>query len=343
MKKIFVIFTALILASLCILLAACFSSWDGLGEEGNIVINLGNGGARAATGDDIYDIYDEFEITLSGPGEKIISKTLLRGISSAASFAVQPGSWSIVVHAAKEGDLVGYGETNVEVKAGAAVPASVVVENINDKAKPLEPNSWDALVEVFKNNIGRNQVVKIINDIDDADTTLSLAQKKWNITLVADEPVTIKQNGSITGNTGNSLFRVLPGCELTLGKNITIDGGNNGPHSLFVVQNNGKLIMYDSVTITKGEAKVTTLQRGGGVTVDGGTFIMKGGEISGNKAPKGGGVLVLSGTFTKTGGMIYGSNEGSDKKNTATSGQGHAVYGPGTRAINNTLGLTDNL
>jgi uncharacterized repeat protein (TIGR02543 family) len=71
---------------------------------------------------------------------------------------------------------------------------------------------------------------------------------------------------------------------------------------------------------------------GGGVYVyNDGTFTMKDGTISGNSAYYGGGVYVYSGSglFTKEySGTIYGSDEDSELKNTANSGDsyGHAVY-----------------
>jgi hypothetical protein len=57
---------------------------------------------------------------------------------------------------------------------------------------------------------------------------------------------------------------------------------------------------------------------------NGGTFIMKGGEISGNIATgnnttRGGGVYA-SGTFRISAGTIYGSGEAAGIRNTANSG-----------------------
>jgi len=69
-----------------------------------------------------------------------------------------------------------------------------------------------------------------------------------------------------------------------------------------------------------------------------GTFIMSGGEISGNTVglyfynSGGGGVYVSGGTFTKTGGTIYGYTSGDANSNTVNKSdgiqdeRGHAVY-----------------
>jgi hypothetical protein len=78
---------------------------------------------------------------------------------------------------------------------------------------------------------------------------------------------------------------------------------------------------------------------GGGVILasDGGSFTMQGGIIAGNTAASGGGVAVDGGTFIKAplvagnaSGIIYGSNGGANS-NTATfaatllQDKGHAV------------------
>jgi hypothetical protein len=92
-----------------------------------------------------------------------------------------------------------------------------------------------------------------------------------------------------------------------------------------------------------------------------GTFTMEGGEISGNTASSsygysyGGGVFnsygVYSyGVFTKTSGVIYGDTDtthtAGSKENTATSGNGHAVFSEVDDVIkkrNSTAGTDVNL
>jgi hypothetical protein len=74
----------------------------------------------------------------------------------------------------------------------------------------------------------------------------------------------------------------------------------------------------------------TTTGNGGGVGGKG-DFLMNGGTISGNTAAlAGGGVYVNYGEFTMNGGTIFGgddmSHEPKKGENTATSGEGHAVY-----------------
>jgi hypothetical protein len=85
------------------------------------------------------------------------------------------------------------------------------------------------------------------------------------------------------------------------------------------------------------------------VEVNSGAFTMTGGTISHNTASgTGGGVSVGStANFTKTGGAIYGDRkenaitlENTNLKNTATSGNGHAVFvaGGSPKKRNSTAG-----
>ena len=101
------------------------------------------------------------------------------------------------------------------------------------------------------------------------------------------------------------------------------DGGKGGG----VHVSTGIATVTGTFIMNGGEISGNTADTGGGVFIDGGgTFIMKGGKISGNTATvgNGGGVNVLSGTFSKTGGTIYGSDAGPPNWNRA-SGLGAAV------------------
>ena len=361
MKKLLVIFAAFCIVSM----SACFSTWDGSDDEGSIVISLGNSGARAGQlvnmGND-KDVTEEeplegtevYEITISGPGGEFNGE--LTGADRDISFSVQPGLWNVLVSKyVQDADqtriLKGFGKKiNVEVKAGPPTPAEVVVDKVTK-----EVDNWSDLRKVFEKNDGNKEIVIITTDLS-ADSSMTLGDKQWNITLLAETPVTItKSYTSGTADAGNSLFRVLSGCELTLGgtgKNITITSNTtaNGYQynsSLAYVQ--GTLIMNKGVTlsgnVTNAGSSSANDKRGGAVSVYGGTFEMNGGDIYGNSTvTNGGGVYVNSGTFIKTGGTIYGYTEGDSNSNKANGqGLGHAVYGPGTRAIDTTLGPNDNL
>jgi hypothetical protein len=333
MKKTFVIFAAFCIMSM----GACFSPWDGSGDQGAIVINLGDGGARGANG-------DGYTVILTGLDGTSIKRDITGG---RAFFSVQPGPWNIAVRRTDSNDrLKSFGKTDVEVIAGATVTASISMDNVTEEVR-----SWPELIQVFKNNSesnsGENQIVLIIENLF-ANSPLSLGTKRWNITLLTERDIIIT-NESVTDNC---LFRVLDGCELTLGGtgrgNITISGGDGDRHSLILVQGrNSKLNMYDGIKLTSNRTNITSPRRGGGVTVEeGGTFNMHGGIISGNSSNYGGGVRVLSGTFNKTGGTIYGYTEDDRNSNMSTIGDrnGHAVYyDTSKKYIDKTLWPKDNL
>jgi chitodextrinase len=135
----------------------------------------------------------------------------------------------------------------------------------------------------------------------------------------------------ITLNTTGALF-TLGGSgktvTLKLDGRITLKGRSNNTAALVQVNTGGVLEMAGNAKITENR-----YSSGGGVSVFGGDFTMKGGEISGNMAYSssgissgGGGVYVGGGTFTMKGGEI--------SKNTAyssSSSNGGGVYvGGGT-------------
>ena len=315
MKKIFAIFAVFCIMSM----GACFSPWDG-SDQGTIVINLENGGARTlAEG-------DKYTVILTNSGETAITEPIT-GLQYRRS--LEPGLWNVLISRTnKDNKFNGYGEKDVEVVAGAVKSASITVKTTDENVTKVV-NTWDELRAVFEKNTSINETVIIIRDLS-THNSMNLEGKTWNITLRADKNVTITNNSK---ETSLSLFRVLNNCQLTLdgseGK-ITIDGNGGGyGHSLFLVQSGGQLTMKEGVTITNNKITFTNPQRSGGVTVNGGTFTMLGGNISKNSAPYGGGVRVISGTFIKTDGTIFGYTAGDSNSNRATAPgnqNGHAVY-----------------
>jgi len=338
----------IIIAALCmVVMSACFSSWDGSGDEGAIVINLGNGEARyvgVGPGEETAAV--EYTIILTSPDGEIISGQFKD--TTTASFSVQAGLWTVAVRVNDEGALKSYGETSVEVKAGETVPAFIKMRDLIAVG-----GKWEDLKAAIEGD--QAELVMLTSETLTVNESIEIPNGR-SITLLAKNSVTIIKGG----NFDNSMFRVPRGSSLTLGVaggmegngKITFNGNNQGRSSLIYVGttrinsgsntgDGGKLIMYEGVILTNNRATIDN--RGGGVVVEGGTFIMNGGTISGNSAPSGGGVRVLSGMFTKTGGTIYGS-DGGDSKNTATSGNGHAVYFDVDRiSKNETLGPKDNL
>ena len=119
-----------------------------------------------------------------------------------------------------------------------------------------------------------------------------------------------------------SLFEIESDVTLILDKGITLQGHHENDKSLITINNGGTLKMNAGTKIKDNYSHST----GGGVSVNG-TFIMNGGEISGNSAAtvgnagafcSGAGVIVFKdGVFTMTGGKI---------SNNTASGTGGSVW-----------------
>jgi hypothetical protein len=120
-------------------------------------------------------------------------------------------------------------------------------------------------------------------------------------------------------NAVGILFTVNSGITLVLDEHITLRGRADNNSTLVLLGSSGTLKMEAGSKISGNTNSSTTY--GGGVFVNGGTFTMSGGEISGNSSSSsasassgGGGVHVFNGTFTMSGGEISG--------NSYTSGSG---------------------
>ena len=141
---------------------------------------------------------------------------------------------------------------------------------------------------------------------------------------------------SVSLSAGGTLFIIPDGVTLTLDENITLQGrsGNNNP--LVRVDSGGTLVMNAGARIT-GNANTSTVvaNLGGGVLVNsGGTFAMRGGEISGNSVGDwnaGGGVHVAdNGTFRISDGIIYGREGLVEAGLRNMSAIGAALFSSGT-------------
>jgi hypothetical protein len=119
---------------------------------------------------------------------------------------------------------------------------------------------------------------------------------------------TIQYNGEANAN----LFSIAENASLTLGQNITLKGIDNGTDNLVLVNAGANLTMKAGSKITghtlTGSSSVTSTVRVSG------TFIMEGGEISGNlhkmgtsgQNDKGGGISIY-GAFVMSGGTVSGN------------------------------------
>jgi fibronectin type 3 domain-containing protein len=187
-------------------------------------------------------------------------------------------------------------------------PGSVIIVPGNNLATKL---AW------LQNNTVSNNLYIIEVDCDEniSPHTLSYSSKSGIAILLSGNDVMRTVNISDQGR----LFTVDTGVTLILYNNITLKGINNNNNSLVYVNNGGTLAMNTGAKII--DNYISYLHGGGGVYVDGGTFTMNGGEISGNSSTyyHGGGVNVSGGIFTMNGGKITGNTS-------STSGNGGGVY-----------------
>jgi len=169
----------------------------------------------------------------------------------------------------------------------------------------------------------------------DQNVTLTAMASMTNPTNLLNRELTIIGLGEeriITAPVGGA-FRVAAtysnsngGASLILGENITIKGVDGMTAFLIEVRSRGSLIMKDGSKITG--FSTTTADRYPVAIFDGGSFIMDGGEISGNTVDRGtsnnsasAGVWISRGTFTMNGGTITG--------NTLTNGTSSSSWGAG--------------
>lgn len=190
---------------------------------------------------------------------------------------------------------------------------------------------------------GKGRLLQIWNSSLTLDgvTIVGVENNDASLVQVGEGSEFVMKSGAITGNTnlGNPHSTDEPdgdggGVFIWKGK-FTMEGGEISRNATY-----GKGGSYGGgVKVGKGEGSVFTMtggviadntvnsdgySLGGGVHADG-TFIMEGGEISGNTAVStanqsmGGGVRV-DGTFTMTGGTIYGKTAEGGKANSAENG-----------------------
>jgi uncharacterized repeat protein (TIGR02543 family) len=160
------------------------------------------------------------------------------------------------------------------------------------------------------------------------------------ITLVGkgNEPTEI----SLTSN--GALFYISAG-ELVLDNNITLKGIESNTYPLvYVYSSSATLTMKAGAAITDNEL---TNSSGGGVMINGGTFNMEGGTISGNSATStintngsSGGVYVYGGTFNMSNGTISGNFASSSGGGSGGSGSGS---GGGVYVSNSTFNMSGGI
>ena len=112
----------------------------------------------------------------------------------------------------------------------------------------------------------------------------------------------IEENRTLRLSTNGTMFDIRTNVTFILEENITLQGHPQNTATL-VYANGGILKMNTGSTIYGNS--INSNYAGGGVTViNGASFEMMGGTITGNTSPYGGGVYVYAGTFTMRAGSI---------------------------------------
>jgi len=145
---------------------------------------------------------------------------------------------------------------------------------------------------------------------------------------VSGTTVTLKGSGTLSLSSTGNLLRA--GANQTLiidGENLTLKGRSGNDNSVVYIGSATAALELRNGMISGNTNTSSDISRGGGVYMSGGTFIMSGGEIHGNKSIRGGGVYMGGGTFTMSGGEISG--------NTASNNGGGVYVLSGTFRISN--------
>jgi uncharacterized repeat protein (TIGR02543 family) len=197
-------------------------------------------------------------------------------------------------------------------------PTPYVISNIFDVYNEEEWNAAKTAISGGGDN--KNYIINVMDDFDVAGAYTNTFGDATGIKV------------SLRGATYQGYDRTV-GClpvqqnvirtaadQTVILRDLTLKGcSNNYSGVVYVAGNNSAFVMRS------GEISGNYTYSGGGVYVDGGTFTMYGGVISGNTsyAMIGGGVYVKSGTFTMYGGEISGNTPN-------TSGGGVYVNTSGT-------------
>jgi hypothetical protein len=302
-----------------------------------------------------------FESVYSAPTEVAVTAPAVpTGVSASVADMEVTISWNVVAGASAYNVYRAVGSTGTYTKVGASASPSYTetVTSVGTYYYAVSAVSAGGFESAYSTSTMVAVTVEI--DVTDLSETLSWlsvnAVKAGHYTLLLrkDEslpPQTLSYSGmditialkgkggerivSLEGN--GSLFTVESGITLVLEDGVTLKGHSSNTASLIRVNSSGNLVLIDGAKISGNTAQasnspISTSSYGGGVYVDGGTFMMSGGEISRNIATTssytdayGGGVYVNYGTFTMSGGAING-NTAQASNSPASASFGGGVY-----------------
>jgi uncharacterized repeat protein (TIGR02543 family) len=200
-----------------------------------------------------------------------------------------------------------------EFTAGTIVTESITVYAWWGMPDNLSLDS--ALTWISSNATGGVYTITLENNETIAPRSLDYSGKTVGITLTGG---TTERTIGLT--TPGSIFTVRNGVTLMLDSNVTLQGRSDNTASLVQVDSGGTFVMNTGSKISDN----TFGSYGSGVCVNGGTFTMSGGTISGNTVSSwygGGGVCVYNnGIFSMSDGSISGNTV------VTNGGDGGGVY-----------------
>jgi hypothetical protein len=209
------------------------------------------------------------------------------------------------------------------------------------KAQPIQGGTLKERLNRISNPDNNTAYLITLNQTENlAPYELSYNNKNVIVILKGDT-----QERTVNLSSNGSMFTINSGVTLILDNNITLKGRDSNNTSLVRVHGWGTLIMNEGTKIKDNIMTTNNTTSGGGVSINEGTFIMKGGEISGNKSlgPAqenvwylGGGVQVYKGIFTMEGGKIS-NNESAD------SGGGLEVAEDGIFTMSGNAEISNNI
>ena len=323
-------FTVVAIAAITVLtLSTCFSDWK---DTGNLIINLGGSGGRSIYSMEwppvkiLNDI--DYVITLTGKGETITipaqdGKTIktLPAQDGKIRAAVSAGLWDVELIAYYDGELYATGTSNepVDVIAGQTtnVPISMNRAFTYTDFDVYDSETWTAAVkEINRGGNGTNNSRKTYNiNVTGSFNIPGVTGYTFSAAYIT---VNITGEGTISLSSTGSLLRISANQTVTM-DGITLRGlGTEVNNTTSLVSING-----GTFNMKGGEVSGNRVNGDcGGVNVYG-TFTMSGGKVSDNRANGGGGgVFIADGIFTMSGGEV--------SYNTAGNGGGVNVNTSGT-------------
>jgi len=209
-------------------------------------------------------------------------------------------------------------ENDPNTPAGTLVPGNTLAEKL----------AW----VLDEKNVKDGETYTITVTADEAINRQTLSYT--NVSNITINLYGGKEERVISSAQYGDLFTVGNGVTLVLDNNITLQGKSDNSSQFVRINSGGTLEMKAGSKITGNKASSSLWVYGGGVYVgENATFIMSGGEISGNSVTTtsftdglGGGVYVYNnGTFRIVNGTVYGSDAAANLANTAKT-SGDALY-----------------